>query len=145
MWFEPKRGLDRKHKINASVFEAGLLICSKVPGDLRIFICAPLMIQQVQKYASSDTTLPLTCQIQIRLSHQKEIPPHTAPSHMMSGVKRLRVRKAGDLTSLHHCHQHSNEKINRGEIEGYNSLLKFQMFPLFCLLVLLSDCTGSQR
>lgn len=69
MWIEPKRGLDRKHKINASVFEACLLICSKVPGDLRIFIGGPLMIQQVQKYPSSDTTLPLACQIQIRLSH----------------------------------------------------------------------------
>lgn len=49
MWVEPKRGLDRKHKINASVFEDGLLICSKVPGDLRIFIGSLLMIQQVQK------------------------------------------------------------------------------------------------
>lgn len=89
MLFEPKRGLDSKHKINASVFEACLLICSKVPGDLRIFIVAPLMIQQVQKYPSSDTTLPLTCQIQFHLSHQKEIPPHAAPKDMMSGVKRL--------------------------------------------------------
>lgn len=50
MWIEPKRGLDQKHEINASVFEARLLTCSEVPGDLRIFIAAPLMIQQVQKY-----------------------------------------------------------------------------------------------
>ena len=71
MCFEPKRGLDGKHKINASVFEASLLICSKVPEDPCIFIGAPLMIQQVQKYPSSDTTLSLTHQIQISLIHQK--------------------------------------------------------------------------
>lgn len=89
MLFEPKRGLDSKTKINASVFEACLLICSKVPGDLRIFINAPLMIQQVQTYSSSDTTLPLTSQILLHLSHHKEIPPHGTPMDMMSGVKRL--------------------------------------------------------
>lgn len=130
MWFEPKRGLDWKHKINASVFPACLLICSKVPGDLRIFIGAPLMIQQLQKYPSSDATLPLTCQDQIRLSHQEEIAAHTVPSDMMSGVKRLRVRKAGDLTSLHHYRQHNKDRMKRG-----NSSLVYLHFFIFCLLI----------
>lgn len=78
MCCEPERGLDGKHKINASVFKACRLLCSKVPGDLRIFINAPLMIQAVQKYPSSDATPPLTSQVQIHLSHQKGIPPGAA-------------------------------------------------------------------
>lgn len=127
MWIEPKRGLDQKREINASVFEARLLTCSKVPGDLRIFIAAPLMIQQVQKYPGSDTTLPLTCQIRIRLSHQKEIPPHTQlPATWCQGVKRLRVSKASDLSSLHHCHQHGRERSG----EQYTCLP--ECIPFFC-------------
>lgn len=116
MCFEPKRGLDRKHKINASVFEASLLICSKVPEDPCIFIGAPLMIQQVQKYLSSDTTLSLTHQIQISLIHQK-IPSPAAASDRMSGVKRLGVWKTGDLTSLYLYHQQSNKRIKVGKYQ----------------------------
>lgn len=51
MWDEPKPDLWLKNEMPASVFEARLLICSKVSRDQRIF--TPLMIQQVQTHESS--------------------------------------------------------------------------------------------
>lgn len=86
MWFEPKRGLDWRQDDRISF----LLICNKVSGDQRIFISAPLMIQQEQKYPASDTPLSLPAKSRAAWD-RREMPPHTALCNMTSGFKRLRV------------------------------------------------------
>lgn len=91
-----------KNKIPASVFEACLLICSKVSGDQRIFIAGPMNdtartnVQELPVHF-----LPKPCQ------PERNASTRLSEQHGVRGGKRSRIGEAGDLKSLHHCRQHS--------------------------------------